>query len=223
MIELILGASGLGAAVAVPAGIEALKRPRLGIVPSPWTPAGPVAWTFAAVQIHNKPMGAPFNRLLTRDPAQGCVVDLDFFKWGTDERVMPTVPGRWSSHPEPIRSIPNPDPQPAAEYTGGTAILEPGWQRFARVYDATLSPREHDVAAGHAGEEVAVAILLPDAAYAFSTASYARPAWEVPEWKLDHGTYRVLVRVRGSSVERERAFKLEYLDNDFAKFALQPI
>src|SRR5947208_13207097 len=106
-IAIGLGAAGLAAAVAVPTTIEALKRPRLEIVPSLWSPAGPVTWAFAAVQIRNRPMGAPFNRLLTRDAAQGCVVDLDFFEWGTDERVMPTVPGRWSSHPEPIRSVPS--------------------------------------------------------------------------------------------------------------------
>jgi hypothetical protein len=220
VIELVLAAAGLGAAVGVPCGIEGMKRPRLDIVPSPWAPAGPVAWTFAAVQVHNRPMGAPFNRLLTRDPAQGCVVDFDFFKWGTDERVIPTVPGRWSSHPEPIRSVPNPDPR-AVPSMPGTAILDPGWQRFASVYDATLSPREHDVAAGHAGEEVAIAILRAGEAYAFSTASYAQPAWAVPEWKLGKGTYRVRVRVHGSSVGCEREFKLEYLNNDFAKFVLQ--
>ena len=173
-----------------------------------------VAWTFAAVQIRNRPMGAPFNRLLTRDAAQGCVVDLDFFKWGTDERVMPTVPGRWSSHPEPLRSVPS--KSVTTTYGGGTIS-------FTKEYDASLSPREHNVPAGRGGEEVAVAVLAPKGAFAFSAASYASPDWAVPEWQLSHGTYRVVVRVHGSSIENERAFKLEYLDDDFAKFVLQPI
>src|SRR4051812_33737753 len=105
-VGISLGVAALAAAIGVPASIEALKRPRLEIVPSPWSPAGPVAWTFAAVRVCNEPLGAPFNRFLTREAAQGCVVDIDYFKWGTSERLFATVPGRWSSHPEPIRSVP---------------------------------------------------------------------------------------------------------------------
>jgi hypothetical protein len=103
----------------------------------------------------------------------------------------------------------------------GVLVAEEGPQPgFTRVYDPTLSPREHDVAAGHRGEEVAVAILMPRGAFAFSTASYSYPTWTVPDWELSRGTYRVVVRVHGSSVEIERPFKLEYLDEDFAKFRL---
>jgi hypothetical protein len=82
-----------------------------------------------------------------------------------------------------------------------------------------VSSGGEEVAVG--GEEVAVAILIPREAHAFSTESYDYPAWGEPEWKLKHDTYRVVVRVRGSSVQCEQAFKLEYLDNDFAKFRLQ--
>ena len=134
-----LAAVALIAAFVVPGAIEAFKRPRLSIVPSPWSPAGPVAWTFAAIQVHNRPLGAPFNRFLMREAAQRCVVDLDFFRWGTDERVMETVPGRWSSHHEPIQMIPSPPAAPAP-YSGGTATLDPNYQAFTGLYDPTLDP-----------------------------------------------------------------------------------
>ena len=78
------------------------------------------------------------------------------------------------------------------------------------------------MAVSDAGEEVAVAVLRGGEAYAWSTASYGHPAWGNPAWQLSHGTYRVVVRVRGSSVKFKRAFKLEYLTDDFAKFRLEP-
>jgi hypothetical protein len=60
------------------------------------------------------------------------------------------------------------------------------------------------------------------AAFAFTDSSYGHPAWGQPDLKLERGTYRIIVRVRGSSVEASRAFKLEYLSDDFAAFHLQP-
>jgi hypothetical protein len=226
MLEIVglgLGAAALLAAFGVPGGIEALKRPRLEIRPSPWSPSGPVPWTFAAVQVHNKPLGAPFNRLLSREAAQGCVVEIDFFRWGSEERVIPTVPGRWSSHPEPIRSVPSAAGTGAVYSASVSATGSAVSQTFSAVYDPSLDPREHDVPVSHAGEEVAVAIMMPRGAFAFSTASYGFHSFANPSWGLDRGTYRVLVRVRGSSLECERAFKLEYLTDDFAKFRLQEI
>ena len=56
---LVLGVAALVAAFAAPGSIEVLKRPRLEIVPTPWAPVGPVSWTFATVQVRNKPITAP--------------------------------------------------------------------------------------------------------------------------------------------------------------------
>jgi hypothetical protein len=223
---LILAVVGIVAAFVAPAAIELVKRPRLKIIPAPWEPQGPTAWTFATVRIRNKPITARLVRGLMRQAAQGCVVDIDFFRWGTEDKPFRTVPGRWSSHPEPIRSVPTQDPFiPGPPPSGGTAStmnveVQPG---FSRLYDSTLDPRQQDVTVGPLREEVAVAILKAGEAFAFSTESYDHNAWGNPAWGLDHGTYRVVVRVRGSSVEQTRAFKLEYLDDNFANFRLQVV
>ena len=217
------------AAVAVPLSIERAKRPTLDIVPSPWAPAGPVAWTFAAVRVRNRPLGGISRGFLQREPAQGCAVDLDFYRWGTDERLFATLPGRWSSHREPFQAIPTGGPAPPAPVTHGTASMALSatagagqGPSFRLVYDPALVMLEHDVRSGPGGEEVAVAILLPAGAYAFTSESYAHQNWANPAWRLDHGTYRVEVTVRGASVECRRSFRLEYLDDDFSKFRLHP-
>jgi hypothetical protein len=220
---LVLAVVGIVAAFAAPATIEVLKRPRLEITPTPWAPMGPTAWTFATVQIRNMPITAPLARRLMRQAAQGCVVDIDFFRWGTGDKVFPTVPGRWSSHPEPTRSVPSSvDPFIPAIVSGGTAStsMESG---FSATFDRTLDPPQQDVGVSQDGEEVAVAILRTGEAFAFSTESYNHNAWGNPDWRLDRGTYRVVVRVRGSGVEQEQAFKLEYLNDNFADFRLQVI
>lgn len=101
----ILGVVAIAVAVAVPFGIERLKRPRLEIVSSQWSPPGFVLWTFATVRIRNRPLSKVLDKLLTRQPVQGCTADIDFYHWDSDACTF-TVPGRWSSAPEPLRLVP---------------------------------------------------------------------------------------------------------------------
>ena len=176
-IEFALAVAAFVASVLMPFVVEAFERPRLEIVSSQWTPARPASWAFATVQICNKPLAGPLARLLTRQAAQGCVIDIDYFRWGTDERVMPTVHGH----------------------------------------------RYRDIPASSTGEEVAVAVLGGGAAFAYSSEIYAYKAFGHPVWRLDRGTYRIAVRVRGSSVDHRQFFKLEYLSDDFTRFRLEII
>jgi len=44
-----------------------------------------------------------------------------------------------------------------------------------------------------------------------------------PAWRLDRGTYRIVIHVHGSGIDYKQAFKLEYLSNDFAQFRLERI
>jgi hypothetical protein len=209
-------------AILLTIAIEVVRRPRLSIRPSRFTASGPVPWTFAAVRVHNKPLSRPWRWFLTREAAGGCRVTFDFFRWGTDVRVMPSVPGRWSGNPQPLRRVrqSNPETEQYAEMLAKAGLPPPVEQYFAE-YDPTLDPREHDVRTSEDGEEVAVAVLqLQVGAYAWGTESYAHPSWQKPGWQLEHGTYKVVVSVNGSSVSKSKAFKLEYLDDDFAKFNL---
>jgi hypothetical protein len=98
MVLLILAIAAIVVATGVPISVEAFRRPRLEITPSPWLPAGPTPRTFATVQVRNRPLAEPLANVLTRQAAQGCAVDLDFYRWGTDERAIPMVHGRWTNH-----------------------------------------------------------------------------------------------------------------------------
>jgi hypothetical protein len=97
---IFLGVAAIVVAIAIPLWVERLKRPRLGIIASQWVAGRPVPWTFAAVQVQNRPLSGALGALLTREVAQGCRVQIDFLRWGTDERAIDTVQGRWSSHPD---------------------------------------------------------------------------------------------------------------------------
>jgi len=212
----ILAVSLATVALLLTLGIEWLKRPRLEIVPSPFSPSGPISFTFAAVQVKNKPLQPPGRWILSRSSADGCRVTLDFLRWGSGDRAIPAVPGRWSSHPEPVRSIPIAHPPQPPQAGKWTVVAT-----FEAQYDPSLDPRENDVRAADAGEEVAVAILTDEGAFAWGTESYNYDGWAKPEWELKHGTYKVVVAVEGSSVSKRAEFKLEYLDEDFGKFRLQ--
>jgi hypothetical protein len=95
---------------------------------------------------------------------------------------------------------------------------------YTVVYDPARDPGSRDVAVSSEGEEIAVAIFRDNEAFAFSTESYRHPSWGNPAWRLNLGsTYRIVVRVRGSGVQQERAFKLAYLTNNPSEFRLQEI
>jgi hypothetical protein len=219
---LVIGIVALVVAIVVPFMIHVLERPRLEIIPALYSPAEPLPWTFAVVQVRNKPLAAPLNRLLTRQAAQGCVVEIDYLKWGTRERKFPRIPGRWSSHNPPIEWLPNPLPLALPALTGtARQYTGPG---FSGVYNPALDPLEHDVAVSETGEEVAVAILTTVSglgAFAWSKESYRHPDWANPDRSLDHGTYRIEVRVRGSSVVKKEDFRLDWVSDDFKDFRLQ--
>jgi len=214
---VILGAMALVVAI----GIEWAKRPRLTIEAASFASSGPTAWTFAPVWVRNKPMTPLLRWFLSREPAQGCRATLDFYTWGTDARAIPSVPGRWSGNPEPLRRVRiEPSNKTVTASTGGGSHTV---MQYLAEYDPTIDSREFDVRASEAGEQVAVAVLRADGsgdAYAWGTESYAYPLWEKPEWRLVHGTYRVVVTIEANSMRKQREFKLEFLDNDFAKFRL---
>ena len=223
VLDTVLGGAGLVAAFAVPFTIEALKRPRLAIDSGIWAPGGVVLWTFAVVRVRNKLLPWRLDKVLSREVAQACKVHVDFYRWDETSRLFQPLPGRWSSHPEPIRLAQGPAIS-AGMPVSGVPAGNPATQGAARViYDPSLDSQDQDVAVSVEGEEVAVAILRYDGeAYAFSNGSYAHELFGNPAWLLPRGTYRIDVRVQGSNTgEYLRSFKLEFLSSNFADFKLQ--
>lgn len=99
-------ALGVGVvALGVPFMIEAVRRPRLAIASAEWRNPVFVPWTFATVRVYNKPVGAMLRNTLTRQSAHGCRAEIDYYLWDSTARFL-TVPGRWSSLPEPLRFVP---------------------------------------------------------------------------------------------------------------------
>src|SRR5260370_14964303 len=215
MLDIILAAAGLAAAFIVPGTIEYLKRPKLVIVPGAWVPPGPAPWTFASVRIRNKQIAGPAGRLLSRNTAQACVVEIDYYRWDSQEKVIPTVTGRWDSHPQPERRVPL--DQTSTEI--GSVEADPDALQPSRlVYDPSLDIPQHDITVGYDIGQVSVAILRNGEAFAFANESYAYLDNRLgkPEWKLAKGTYRIVVHVRPSNAgEQSQYFKLEYLTDNF--------
>lgn len=223
MLDTILAVAGLAAAFIVPGTIEYLKRPKLEIVPGAWVPPGPAPWTFASVRVRNKQIAGPVGRFLSRDTAQACVVEIDYYRWDSREKVIPTVIGRWDSHPQPERRVPL-DP---TNTVIGSAEADPDVLQPSRlVYDPSLNIPQHDITVSYDIGQVSVAILRNGEAFAFANESYAYLDNQLgkPEWKLAKGTYRIDVLVRPSNGrEQRRPFKLEYLTDNFREFQLQEI
>jgi hypothetical protein len=159
-----------------------IQRPRLEITESIWSQEGQFSWTFAVFQVRNKPLSAFFGTFLTRQMAQGCVVEIDYFNWETGERVFPTtITGRWSSHNPPITWMQNPI-GPVLPAVTGTPRLYTG-PGYGGVYDPTpsLDPPDQNIAVSERGEEVAVAVLQKVSgfnAYAWSKESYMYEDWK---------------------------------------------
>jgi hypothetical protein len=201
---LILAIVGLIAIVL----LEWLKRPRLEVTTRPWQPRAPMPWTFAVVDVRNKPLPGWLQGFLVRAGAIGCEVTLAFREEGAKGLAMPEVKARWSSQPEPLRATPTLGP-------AGNVV-------FVQHFDPSLVPQtlSFDVPAGDGGYEVALAIKREDgSANAFAADSYAYQDWNNPDLELEKGTYEVTVAVNGSGVSRSKRFRLNNLTNDFGAFS----
>jgi hypothetical protein len=231
-------------AIAIPLGIELLKRPRLRIEAAPWVPQGPVPWIFAVVRVQNLPLPRPWSILLRRDLATGCEITAEF-RIKAQGRALPPLACRWSGARPPVRQIPisaqtgvvgpSPSAAPPPQLTAGTAILSssdatarssnptPG---YTAIFDReALSDSYHfDIGPGKEGSEAAVAILVRDiGAFAFNAESYAYPTFAKPEWELRHADYEVTVTVTSGQIRASRVFSLAYFTDDFAAFRLEPV
>jgi hypothetical protein len=143
---------------------------------------------------------------------------------GPEGVVGPPVSGGTAPTASPVGlegDADSPNIFPFPPVSGGTAGEQSGYRV---VYDPSRDPGQRDIAVSEEGEQIAVAILRGNKAFAFTSESYRYPGWENPAWRLERGkTYRIVVRVRGSDIQQEQAFKLEYLTNNPSEFRLQEI
>ncbi len=221
-IALILAAI----AVALPFLIEWLKRPRLEAkVEGHWLGRTPTPWTFAHVWIRNRPLPPIIRGVLVRESATACTATVEFSKGG--ERVLPEIPARWSSRPEPTKVELEPLTEgPAASAAGTGAAVMAGTpevhQNVIVRYEPSMVPQSltNDLAPGR-WEEVAVAILFDDGeAFAWGAESYAAGGRRT-DWRLDRGEYNVAIRVESSGLRKTLRFKLDNLAADFSRFGLK--
>jgi len=205
------------AALLLPVTIELLKRPRLQAkVEGHWVGKTPTAWTFAHVWIRNKPLPPIIRNVLVRESADSSTATVEIRK-GND-RVLPEIPARWSSQPEPNRI------EPITDLGVALVAAKSGQSMPARVvYDPALVPQSLtiDLAPGR-WEEVAVAILFADGqAFAWGAESYAEGGRR-SDWKLDRGEYEVAIRIESSGIRKTFKFRLDNLAADFSRFGLKP-
>jgi hypothetical protein len=186
-------------ALSLPVLIDRVKRPRLAIIPTSWSPSFPTAWSFATFAVYNRPRR--LARLFSTDTAAGCRAFADVRKPNTQDFVLRGIQLGWSHKPQPLNT--NPD----------------GTTRFAP--ERTPERIWADLPAGDTGFEVAAAILHDDGtAYAFGVDSYAFDHRN-PDWKLDRGSYDVDVRIEGGGVSAKRTLRLQFQSSKLNEFILE--
>lgn len=144
---------------------------------------------FYHLRIHNLPAKLPFS---SRKPAWSSKAIIEVFDLNGNRVIADPIHARWPSQPEPL--------MPAVEGNQQVMLLD-----FARLMDA----RKVDVHS-HEEEYIALAIKFDGQSecYIFSNESYLYPAWSNPAWRLNSGTYRVLVTVFYGRGRAQRAFTL---------------
>jgi hypothetical protein len=184
------------AALILPFAIERKRRPKLRIELGEWKPEQRVDWEFAPVRIINEPLSGIWGLLLTRQSAEGCIVNFTIRAAGQEKALLSGLPGRWSGTPEPYRS--------------DTQLDQAGRLVTIETFDHTLVPDSFrfNVPSTGGAEEVALVVFRDGAAYAFNSWSYAHPKWRKPDWKLEPGTYEVVVRASATGDETSAIFTL---------------
>jgi hypothetical protein len=157
------------------------------------------------------------RNVLIRESAAGCRATIQVSKGG--EHILPEIPARWSSRPEPMR-VETLDDHGMAILAAEAGQVMPVQTQL--VYDQSMVPQTltNDLGPGR-WEEVAVAILFDDgAAFVWGAESYAEGGRRA-EWQLDRGEYDVALRVESSGIRKTFTFKLDNLAADFSRFGFK--
>jgi hypothetical protein len=144
---------------------------------------------FYHLRIRNLPAKLPFS---SRKPAWSSKATIEVFDQSGNRVIAEPIHARWPSQPEPLI--------PAVVGSQQINLLD-----FARLMNA----RKVDVHS-HEEEYISLAIKFDGQSecYIFSNESYLHPAWSNPAWRLNPGTYRVLVTVFYGRGRAQRTFTL---------------
>lgn len=179
-----LGVLGVVLALAVPAFVEWKRRPQLVIVSGSDANRIDPTWRIVHVAVVNQPIRGFLGRILLRNVATGCDVELRFVSRSDGTELV--TRGKWSAKPEPLVIVPS------------------GPGLFARIFSSEMVPQglSADVSPGELGQVVAVAIKheADDQAYAFGPDLYSSGDLRRPELALPHEEYRVTVTARAGEI-----------------------
>ncbi|MBA7647154.1 hypothetical protein ES703_54924 [subsurface metagenome] len=189
-------------AIAVPFGIEVLKRPKLDIAVGKST-GDERGFRILHITVLNERRRGWFGKIVQRGLAPLCHVDLTFYDPSLRAKEFPPIRGRWSPTPEPV---------------------------FLGQFDqARVSEGERwDLAPSDDGETVAVAIKHKDEqeCYAFNGLSYhpsCQPGWKKRDWMLTKGEYIVKTTAISGDVSHTAYFILKNWAKELESFALEPV
>jgi hypothetical protein len=193
LISVIAAVVGILVAIAIPLEIERRKRPSLTIERADDLNApAPNPFRLAHLRVTNQPLAGKLGKLLLRNAATGCRVDV-VFKSRSDGKET-YIPGRWSGLAEPLE----------------LHVLPTG--QFARTYRQEAVPPTLvlDLSPDPAGHHVGIAIKRDGdrSAYAFTSESYAVSTMCLPRLELSDTEYDVIVRVHAGQVTRSKRFVL---------------
>ncbi|MCL0047862.1 hypothetical protein M1N20_00090 [Dehalococcoidia bacterium] len=183
------------------------KRPSLGIELGSTRDdqkQGITPYRFVHVAVENKPVWWPLKFITDRAVAYACQAMIGVHLQTTKKRaIAQDILARWSGTPELVQTV-------AIPTAAGAVMLQ--------IPDITKLPqgRKTDIFPSYK-EEIPIAIKFdgdPEC-YIFSNESYLVPnplphkPWRNPNWKLDVGTYDILVKVFSGSITKSKRFILE--------------
>lgn len=145
--------------------------------------------------------------LFRRDAALNTTAEI-IFKGKNSNKPFFSIPGRWSSNPEPIK----------IDSVIGKAIFDVEKARMGGLINISPSENSRMLREGKLG--IAIKFEGENACYGFSDISY-RHDFKVPAWKLERGVYDIEIIIRSGRFSSSRSFVLENLGKELAKLILK--
>jgi hypothetical protein len=200
LIAVLVSVVGILVAIGIPLEIERRKRPALKIERSDdLNVLGDNPFRIVHLRVTNQPLGGRLGKLLLRNSATGCRVDVTF-KSRSDGRET-HIAGRWSAHAQPLERH--------ALRSGELAeIFHPEAVPPTLILDLSPDP---------AGQTLGIAIKRAGArsAFAFTSESYADRSMCPPNYELADTEYDVIVRAHAGPISESARFVLR---NDAAAY-----